>query len=163
MTIWPGFSVIISGATGIHASQYNVSQRVVSIDSTGSNVTTTLNCRSLGSMGGSSVMSATMATAVNTLREAGKFTSAVGTLTTTNFNNFAAQSPLGIFPSMFVLSGWGWSGVAPGAKGAPSVWPVFDFDIYQPPSPQWNAILNYNGGSYPHLLKRDFRSRHERE
>ena len=155
IAIWPGFSVAVSGATGTHASQYNVSQRVVSIDSTGKNVTTTLNCTSLGSTGGSSVMSATMASAVNTLREAGKFTSAAATLTTTNFNNFAAQSPAGEFPSMFVFSGWGWSGVAPGATAAPSAWPVFDFDIYQTPSPQWNAIVNYNAGSYPYLLKRD--------
>ena len=45
ITIWPGFSVTISGATGTHASQYNVSQRIVSIDSTGKNVKNTLNSR----------------------------------------------------------------------------------------------------------------------
>ena len=143
LTIWPGYSVTISGAS---PSGYNGRKQIVSTDSTGLNVTTTLDCTSLGAISGNPVMTANMLTVAQTLRIAAKFAPDIQTLTTTNYTDWANNG--GTFPSTFVFSTNSWNGTSAHSVSAPSGWANFQ-SIYNTPSPQWNATVSWNGGTYP--------------
>lgn len=75
-------------------------------------------------------------TDLNTLKEATKAIAGIRGHTITNYENFLDAG--GTFPSCYILA------------GADVIWSVFDQDIYATPSPQWNAIVEFNALSDTH-------------
>ncbi len=127
---------------GMTPSSFNSSTAlVVAIDSTGTVLTTNQSCASIPT--GFGTITATISTTVNSLRDASKYTPLMSNYTTDNYNYF--QTAGGTLPSAFVFSG----STQGQGYGAASAWGVFQYDIYQTPSPQWNAIATWNGGNYP--------------
>ena len=132
-------SAIVNGGGGTWVTTPGTYSGTMSANGTSTTLTLGLDCTSLGALTSATLTYTGSQTYLKAMQQASYAAPAVGTLTTTNYNNIIAAG--GKYPSMFYLAG-----TLPGAD-----WAVWTPDIYgatssasDPGPPQWRCIQVFN-------------------